>query len=398
MFNAKVFGLKAFWIFADKPIKAIEKLFIFGYMPLILSEYSFGLLVEISALFMLPAFFLESGLRVVVQEDSVQGNINNKSYLYLRLLGGFLYFISILVMGYFSISDKMVLYVVLCVAFVRSLSFWDYKQFLLLAERDFRGYSVREIGSILFSVVFIFITLKISNSLLPVLTFLLLSKVFKSFLYIPVKLGSYIPEIDPNFTAKIKQAVPWLFANMAGILLLKSDIYMIDVLLKDPVQSARYGLAVTFNEFWWFIPTGLGVLWSKSIMKDTIQGSRNDKYIYSLVLAFLYILGAYFLAPILIKNYYGDAYQDVPVLLNVLSFAGIGMAIFPILKWELAARNQARSALVIQLSALCLNIVLNTILIPRYGILGASIATAVGLNSIVFVYIIIRIFNGLSLR
>ena len=229
----------AVWLFMDKPFRALERLFIFGYLAKVLDIYSFGLIIEISALYLLPSFFLEPGLRPLIQMDNSNGVIHEGSYRKLRAIGGIGYVLAISILAYFSVDDSDLYRLVLIIVALRALLIVDYRQFILLASKRFKEYALREILSIIVPLIMIFIALYFTKDVYVMISLVLSGKILKSFLYIFPIDSPELRSSSERFGEKFRQALPWIFANIAGILLLRIDTFMIDLLLGDPVQSAQ---------------------------------------------------------------------------------------------------------------------------------------------------------------
>ncbi|WP_415380178.1 polysaccharide biosynthesis C-terminal domain-containing protein [Halosimplex sp. TS25] len=181
------------------------------------------------------------------------------------------------------------------------------------------------------------------------------------------------------------------------LILLMSSLYHLDILLLKPLAGSQstgyYKGALTIAEFLWFVPNILQTvllhstseLWSES---DTSRISNLVSRItrYTLLFTLLLIMGLAALADPLLPLYYGpDFVAAVPALLLLLPGA-LGFAIAR----PIFAVGQGKGDLTLLIVATgiaaTVNAVLNVILIPRYGMTGAAIATSIGYGSMLVLH------------
>src|SRR5205814_670817 len=82
-------------------------------------------------------------------------------------------------------------------------------------------------------------------------------------------------------------------------------------------------------------------------------------------------------APILIRSLYGTQFLPTANALYSLSFGILANGIFQILGIHLAAKNRLGALTCITASGFAINLVLNLILIPRLGMVGAGLSSTV---------------------
>lgn len=161
---------------------------------------------------------------------------------------------------------------------------------------------------------------------------------------------------------------------------LKTDQIMLRWLV-DPKEVGIYSIAATLSEVWYFLPTAIVV----SIFPKLIQLRNSSVRAYKkrlqqvfdllFVIAFLVAIIVTFLAKPLVYFSLGEAYLGSAPILSIHIWAGIFIfmrAAFS--KWILTEHLEIFS-LVTQGSGAISNIVLNFILIPRFGGYGAALAT-----------------------
>jgi O-antigen/teichoic acid export membrane protein len=88
-------------------------------------------------------------------------------------------------------------------------------------------------------------------------------------------------------------------------------------------------------------------------------------------------IGAFFLAAPIIKFLFGPAYADAAMVLQILSWSAVLVILRGTFRQSLNAAGKAGLDLRCAGSAVLLNVILNLLFIPRYGIIGAAVATLI---------------------
>ncbi|WP_306054422.1 flippase [Natronococcus wangiae] len=180
------------------------------------------------------------------------------------------------------------------------------------------------------------------------------------------------------------------FNSMSIVLLfLLSSLYHIDIVMlqhfRESADVGNYKAALTLAEFLWFVPLALQTvyvhstseLWSRNRTRQiTSLASKTTRYTFLLTAVMAVGLAA--LADVAVPFYFGsDATPAIEPLLLLLPGA-LGFALArPIL-----AVSQGEGTLRYPVAATgvaaMINVTLNLLLIPRYGMHGAAVATSTG--------------------
>lgn len=181
-------------------------------------------------------------------------------------------------------------------------------------------------------------------------------------------------------------------------ILLTISLYHTDILLLQPLagseQAGFYKAALVIAEFLWFAPIAIQTvfihstseMWSKDqhkrITKIASQTTR-----YTLILSVLFALGLASLAGPFLPLYFGTGFGAAvgPLLLLLPGALGFAVArpIFAIGQ----AKGDLRVLIYSTGTAAVINLVLNLLLIPQYGMHGAAIATSIGYGSMVLFHV-----------
>ncbi|WP_262180221.1 polysaccharide biosynthesis C-terminal domain-containing protein [Haloarcula laminariae] len=188
--------------------------------------------------------------------------------------------------------------------------------------------------------------------------------------------------------------------NLNSILLalLTVSLYHVDIILLQPIagseQTGYYKAALVIAEFLWFVPMAIQYTLVQSVSEmwsdgeyDRVSEIASDVTRYSLAFILLLIIGLAALADEFVPLYFGSEFSVAvdPLLLllpGVLGFA-IARPIFAIGQ----GIGDLRQIIYATASASIVNLVLNLILIPRYGMYGAAVATSIGYGSMLFFHV-----------
>ncbi len=142
-----------------------------------------------------------------------------------------------------------------------------------------------------------------------------------------------------------------------------------------------YDAAVRISEFWYFIP---GVV-ASSFFPAIVSARETNAALYRSRLKYLFVfitVSAIALSVIialvakpLILSLFGNEFRESIPVVYVYVWSGLGIALMAIIERFLIAENYGKILLVTSFIGMTINIALNLLLIPIYGITGAAIAT-----------------------
>lgn len=182
--------------------------------------------------------------------------------------------------------------------------------------------------------------------------------------------------------------------STVALKLLMTSLYNLDIallgVLVGSAATGSYRAALVVASFIWLIPSAIQVgllhstaqLWAdEAYERITMRSSRAVRF--TLAFTLLLVLGVAALAEPLISVYFGSEFAATADTLLFLLPGTLGFAVArPIIAINQGHGN-LRPVLLATGSAAALNLVLNGILIPLYGSVGAAIATSVGYGSMV---------------
>jgi len=167
--------------------------------------------------------------------------------------------------------------------------------------------------------------------------------------------------------------------TLTGHMLLRSDVYLVNYYL-DRSEVAFYSLALRFTEMVLEIPQAVGLvlyprlasLPEKEVHILTAQACRR-----TLLLTTTCGVGLVLFGPYVITWWYGQDYAPAGAPLLWAVIGATAMSIFVILTRDFTSQNRQTVNIAAGVPALVLNVTLNMTMIPRYGIVGAAMSTAI---------------------
>ncbi|SEU04836.1 flippase [Natrinema hispanicum] len=172
-----------------------------------------------------------------------------------------------------------------------------------------------------------------------------------------------------------------LIGGLSAMLLYKIDILLVGS-YQGQTSAALYQSAIVPAEMIWFVPSVIQAaflqhtahLWSNGDI-DTINSNLKDGFKYAVLSLSLFGIGLFTLADPFLSVYFGPGYSASSITLQILLigtfFLGTTRVVTPVLH----ATGWVRESEAITVVGLCINLVLNVLLIPEYGIIGAGVGT-----------------------
>lgn len=166
--------------------------------------------------------------------------------------------------------------------------------------------------------------------------------------------------------------------SLAGSLHEQVDVFMLAYLLHDTAEIAVYSIAVAITMRLKLVPAALATALFPEVAgrSDAQAAAFTARTLrHSVLAASLLALAVAAVSPIAVPLAFGEEYRaSVPILFVLLPGMAL-MSNFMLLGHYFMAVNRQQFPIVTQLATLVLNVTLNLLLIPRYGIFGAALAS-----------------------
>lgn len=386
----KKYGANTFWLLIDKLLRLIVSVFIGVWLAKYLGPSKFGVLSYVQSFVMLLAPIASFGLDNILIRDLVKSNKNKEVLLFtcflLKVLG------SLVLFGLLFLIPKIVsndLYVN-CLISILGVGYlfqsFNVIEFYFQSKVDSKHIVFVKIIVLLLSGI-IKVSLILNEAPLDYFIYLLVFDfVFLAigYLYVGFSKGGIefgFLKFNKNLAKKIfKESWPLILTSIVIAIYMRIDQIMIKELLGD-IANGEYAAAVKLSEAWYFIPTIIAsslfpAIVNAKIRDEKLYESRLKKlYNLMVIMALSIAIPMTFLSEFIILNLYGQEYSNAVSVLKIHIWSGVFVFIGVVYGKFLVNENLTKKALYRTIFGVVINILLNLVLIPFYGINGAAMAT-----------------------
>jgi O-antigen/teichoic acid export membrane protein len=186
-----------------------------------------------------------------------------------------------------------------------------------------------------------------------------------------------------NFTyAKnlLKDSWPLILSGIIGMIYLRIDQIMLGQMVGEH-ELGIYSAAVRLAEAWYFVPMAVfasvfpRVVEAKALGEEHFYKRLQEFYNLMALMGYLVAVPVTLLAGRIINIIFGSAYSMAGPMLGVLIWAGLFVNLGVARSSFLMSMNMTMVHLMTMVFGAVVNVVLNLLLIPKYGGMGAVIAS-----------------------
>ncbi|HEY9809681.1 MAG TPA: flippase [Halomicronema sp.] len=380
------------WLFGEKILQMALGLLVGVWVARYLNPQNFGLLNYATALVGLLSPFATLGLHQIVVRDLTRNSSEKDEILgtafVLKLLGGLVTFAATfgLVMV-LNPEDKLTHWLVAIAATGTLFSSFDVIDFWFQSQVQSK-YTVWSTNTAYILINVVKITLiQLKASLVAFSWALTAEKAVAAVaLMTTYNLKGYQARAWRFSWVRaqelVSQSWPLIISSFVIMIYMRIDQVMLGQ-MREPGEVGIYSAAVKVAELWYFIPGAV----VQSVFPTVVKAKDKDEKLYYERLQQLFNFMAWisyavaipmtFLSSQIVWLLYGNKYAGAAPSLAVLVWAGLfvslGMARSP---WLITEGLMKYSAATTAVGAV-INMILNFLLIPKYGGLGAGIATVI---------------------
>lgn len=178
----------------------------------------------------------------------------------------------------------------------------------------------------------------------------------------------------------LSRSWPLLFASIGSTIYLKIDVMMLEHMVGS-VEVGIYAVAARLSEVWYFIPTALAgslfpsIIAYRKLSPEQYQARMQRVYRIMVIASLGIAVPVTLLARPLISILYGAEYGASASILMIHIWTCPAVFMGAVLARWIISENLYMISLTRQAAAAIANVVLNLFLIPRYGAIGAAVAT-----------------------
>jgi len=297
------------------------------------------------------------------------------------------------------LSTIVALNIVIAVAAAPFILLKNYFSYILLGQQNIMQYNTLQIGPGLIGLVtVIFLVLVFSYGLFGAVLAWFITTIIISIASILLVWKRTEIKISFNlrlFKESIQFGVKGYFGNVIQFLNYRVDLLIVAYFMSISFVG-YYSIAVVMAEALWYLPSAVGTI----ILAKTSSGSsdeanrmtpqicRNTLFITLVVAIILLGLSRY-----LIILFYGSTYLPVLTPFLVLLPGVVALSICKVLSNELIGRGKPIINTIAAAISLSINVPLNILFIPMWGIVGAAFASTISysITSIVVITAFLKI-------
>ena len=380
------------WLMSEKIIRMVVALTIGVWVTRYLGPEDFGVLSYAQSFVGVFAAFSSLGLNDIIIRELVrskeQKNILLGTSFGLQTIGSLLIMICLTIAIYFNNNDALTNKIILILGLITFANSFGIISSYFHSEVKSKYVAIPSVLGLLISTI-LKVYLILSGATLILFVYVLAFDVIflsagQIWYYQKKSKQSILKWYYSGKVAKklMHDAWPLVLSGIVISIYMKVDQIMIKEIL-DNAAVGQYSAAVRLSEAWYFIPTIICSSLFPAIINAKIKS--NKLYLSRLQNLFdlMVILGLAIIIPVILFGdwaillLYGEAFYQTSSVLKIHIWAGVFVFLgVANQKWFISENLQAYNIICLGLGLL-VNIILNLILIPIYGIYGAAMATLV---------------------
>jgi PST family polysaccharide transporter len=175
---------------------------------------------------------------------------------------------------------------------------------------------------------------------------------------------------------------PLMLTGISIMISMRADQVLIGQYLSDR-QVGIYSAAAKIAEIWYFIPLAIAGSTFPLLVESKKQGEdiyyQRLQSLYNVLVLLPIVVGLIMsvLASPIVRFLYGPAYIGSARVLSVLIWSGVPVSFGCAWANWMLLENRTRMMFYFQLATALTNVLLNLVLIPRFGIMGSAYATLI---------------------
>lgn len=396
------------WLFFEKMLRMFVGLFVGIWVTRYLGPERFGLFSYAQSfvgLFVVIATLGLDGIvvRELVKDESRTNDLIGTAF-YLKLIGAILTLLVLVIATQFTSNDRytnLLVFIIASATIFQSFNVVDmYFQSKVLSK-----YVVfSNIISLFISSIVKIILILINAPLVAFAWAILFDSIVLAlgFIYFFLKYStSEIKKIKFNKTIAIsllKDSWPLILSGVVVSIYMKIDQVMIQEMLGSEAVG-QYAAATRLSEIWYFIPTVV----ASSLFPAIVNAKRQSEELYydrlqklfDLVtwIAIAIALPMTFLSDMIVNMLYGEQYNQAASVLMIHIWASVFVFLGVVSGNWFINENLQLLAFWRTFYGMISNIFLNLLLITKYGIQGAAIATLISYMIVDFISDIVNCYS-----
>lgn len=388
------------WIFAEQMLRLVSELLAGIWVARYLGAEQFGVLSYAVAFVAIFNPIAKLGLDGIVVRELVIESSQKDKYLgtafWLKFGGAFLSLAVVVLALQFTSNDHTTKLYILIIASGMIFQSFEVVAFYFQSQVQARYISTGKLMQLLLSSLLKIYLVCMESELRWFVLVSLVDQITLAAAYFIVyqrrQSGSFIRSFD-YMTAKqlLKDSWPLIFSGLVVMIYMRIDQIMIKEMLGDR-EVGIYSVAVRLSEVWYFIPMVI----TSSLFPSIINARKVSQELYHVRLQRLYSFMVWiaiaaaipttFLSDWLVAFLYGEAYQGAGEVLRIHVWGSVFVFLGVASSAWLTSENLQHISFYRTLSGAMINVSLNIVLIPIFGIVGAAVATVISYMAAGFLF------------
>ena len=378
-------------MFAEQILRIIAGLFVGIYVARYLGPEQFGVYSYAAAFVALFGTIARLGLDGIVVRDLVNHPQERDVYLgtafWLKLIGAFVTLGLLAIAVQFTSNDATTNLYIFIIASGLIFQSFDVVDFHFQSKVLSKYVSIAKLVQLALSSI---LKLYFILTQADLFWFVLVSLVDQitlalslAFAYWRQRIGSFFLSFNLGAAkTMLRNSWPLILSGIAISLYMRIDQVMIKEMLGEK-EVGLYSAAARLSEAWYFVPGIItasffpAIVNAKKISQDLYYSRLQRLYTFLMWMAVAVAVPMTFISEWLVTLLYGVAFKEAGQVLMIHIWAGVFVSFGVASGSWYTTENLQRYALYRTLAGAIINIVLNLILIPRYGLVGAAISTVI---------------------
>jgi len=387
------------WLFSERILRISISFIVAIFVVRYLGPKEYGLYSYVISFSWLFASFSSLGLETISTRETVKHpekrNEINGTVFFLRLAGGIVAFILIAVVLTITREDTYtsILILIFSASFIfQAFTAIEY-YFRGIVKAKFNAYALSASVIISSLLKVIFILLKA-----PLIYFVIAS----SFEFVVLAIGLiivyrinklsvfYWKYSKKLATTLLKDSWPLALSGVVVMIYMRIDQVMIKNMMSDEAVG-YYAAAVRLCEAWYFIPVTLcnaifpAIVNAKNVGQEFYNNRMQKLYDLLTWLAIAIAIPVTIFSSLIIQLLFGKDFAEAGPVLTIYIWAGVAVFLGVASSQFLINENLTKLSFLRALIGMAINVILNFILIPFYGIVGSAIATLISYTIVTFI-------------
>jgi O-antigen/teichoic acid export membrane protein len=186
-----------------------------------------------------------------------------------------------------------------------------------------------------------------------------------------------------------------MFSGAFAVIYMRIDQVMLKHYL-DNYAVGIYSVAAQLSEYWYIFPLIIVNSLVPAIVNARTAGEevykRRKAYLFKLIIGVSVFIALIFtvFADFFIRVIYGANYLGAVGILRIYVWGGLGMSLGLVVNQLFIVENRTKMYFVANFLSMLINVILNIIMIPKFGMSGAAFATLIAYSFIPMPYFIFK--------